>query len=274
MSVHPTRELAGLAIILAACGVVAAADATRPPAQQVTVPPLELTPEQLEAARARLEATTVRSVAVEPRAAWLVDDFEDGLDPGWTDVPGGGTWSIDTIGAAGTGHSLEIVGGGSLYSGLRYDMAEWQPTGVTVHVRSSSTTTHDGYVVLGDAATESNNGVIFFYAQGNGNLSVVTNGGINYSCGAYAADTWYDVHFVIDWSCEVFDVYVDGVLKQYNLPFRNPAAGISELHVFNADVAASAWWDQIAMYTPGVSFEIFSDAFERGSSCHWSATVN
>lgn len=205
------------------------------------------------------------------KAIWLVDDFEDGFSPGWIDPPGGTTGWIDSIGAAGTDHSLRIDGASGGFD-MWFDLVGAQPTGINLFVRSGSTSSADAYVVLGDDDTASNAGSIFFYAHHEGQLSVYTDGQL-FSCGAYTADTWYDIGFTVDWQCQAFDVYVDGTLRQYNLPFRNPADFFSQLHVLNFH-NSTAWWDQITMSSPPPGMFIFGDGFERESTCRWSATVD
>ncbi len=147
-----------------------------------------------------------------------------------------------------------------------------QPTGVSLYVRSGSTALNDTFVVLGDENTTTNNGAIYFFAHQSGNFAVSTAGNL-LNLGPYTADTWYNVSFTVDWACEVYDVSIDGQLKEFNVPFRDPGvAEFSELHVFNYD-SSTAWWDQIAFSGPPASMEIFTDGFERASTCRWSAVV-
>jgi hypothetical protein len=205
-------------------------------------------------------------------AIWLIDDFEAGFAAGWTDPPGGGTASIDTIGAAFTNHSLRIDGGDGGYD-MWFNLGAIQPTGFGLYIRSGSSSLSDTYVVLGDDTTTLDNGAVFFAAFANGHLALATNTGV-FSCGNYTENTWYYVNFALDWSCKAVDVYVDGVLRQYNVPFRNTDVDfLSQLHVFNF-ASSTAWWDQISASTPPPGMGIFADGFERESTCRWSMTVN
>lgn len=152
------------------------------------------------------------------------------------------------------------------------DLGSTQPTGVGLYVMSGSTGMHDTYFVLGDADTTSNNGAIFFYARGDGELVVHTDSQA-YPLGSYTTGTWYDLEFTVDWACKAFDVWVDGSLRQYNLPFRNTSVDeFSQLHVFNFH-NSTGWWDQIVFSGPPPSPQIFADDFERASPCRWSAVV-
>jgi hypothetical protein len=130
---------------------------------------------------------------------------------------------------------------------------------------------NDTYVVLGDDDTTTSNGAIYFYAHNSGNFAVSTVGHL-LNLGPYTSNTWYDVHFTVDWACEMFDVSIDGDLKMVNIPFRTAGTEhFSQLHVFNQDVS-TAWWDQIVFSGPAASMLIFSDNFERDSTCRWSST--
>jgi hypothetical protein len=126
------------------------------------------------------------------------------------------------------------------------------------YIHSSSTSLADAYVVLGDDNTIYDNGAIFFMASDNGSLEVVT-GGSAYSCGPYNPFTWYRIGFNVDWACQAFDVYVDGALKQFNLPFRTSSVvEFTQLHVLDFH-SSIAWWDQITMSTPPPGMLIFVD---------------
>lgn len=275
-TIHTILRTASAAAALAAAistPVVARADTGSPDAERL--PGARSAPTAADSYRqaaAEVASTWQDGDITKRRAIFIVDDFEDGLDPGWTDRPGTSTYTIDTIGALGTSQSLKITGGSGLYGGLVYDLGFFEPTGISILVRSGSTTAADAYIVLGDDNVVVDNGAIFFWASNFGHFVVHTNG-TTYSCGTYSANTWYQVDFVVDWDCKVFDVYVDNVLVQYNLPFRNPSiAHFSQLHVFNID-PSTAWWDEILMSTPAPSTLIFADDFERASTCHWSSVV-
>ncbi len=211
--------------------------------------------------------TLNREPQSDDRAIYIVDDFEDGNINGWV---GDGTQScsayISTEVPFGS-FSMAIDGACFPFNGYSFDVGNAAPTDVYLYVRSATTTTTDTFFVLGDNLHE----VVTFKGM-QGDWAVYD--GANHSCGPRNPNQWYYVHFVIDWSCKVFDVYIDGQLKLTNVMFYDPTvSGISRIHLFNYDVT-TAWYDEIYFGTPGVSTMIFSDDFERAATCHWSSVVN
>ena len=201
------------------------------------------------------------------RAAYIVDDFEDGNINGWA---GEGTHNcsafISTEAPFGS-YSMAVDGACFPFNGYYFDVGNAAPTDVYLYVRSATTDTTDTFFVLGEDFHE----VVTFKGMA-GDWAVYD--GANHSCGPRNPGQWYYVHFVIDWSCKVYDVNIDGQPKLTNVNFYDPAvSGISRIHLFNYD-ATTAWYDEIYFGTPGVSTLIFSDDFERAATCHWSSVVN
>jgi hypothetical protein len=238
--------------------------------EAVLVPPLQLSQEEIAYYRQRLEqAMGMR------KAIWLVDDFEDGNINGWNNPFYPIVYCLAQAvspGAGSSSTSLRIDGACGHFAGRYYDVGGWNPTGIDFYLRSAATNKHDGYIVFGDDDITTNNGIIYFLADGWGSLSLVSDGWF-YNCGAYNAYQWYRISFTVDWDCKVVDVYVDGVLKHRDVPFRSPGTTeITKIHIYNFD-SSSAWWDEISMSTGPPSMSIFYDDFERGATCHWDVTV-
>ena len=81
----------------------------------------------------------------------------------------------------------------------------------------------DTYVVIGDNSVASNNGVVFFYADSTGQFRLVGPRSDLYFLASYVANQWYRVDLTLDWVGRTVDVFIDGVARQYNVPFRSPA---------------------------------------------------
>jgi hypothetical protein len=185
------------------------------------------------------------------KAAWIVDDFEDGDFDGWNVE---GTASCTTY--------ISSIAANGNYS---------MPTGVSFYVQSSSSTTHDSYFILGDADSGpgGNVGAIYFKGSPSGVWSVITGDG-GHDCGPRNPNQWYQVGFVIDWPCKMYDVRIDGVPKLTNMTFNYADTdSFDKIHVYNWD-SATALYDDIMFSTPGISPLIFEDNFERGSACRWT----
>ncbi len=240
---------------------------------RTVVPMVELTPEMQARAQARLDELRATAKPLS-KAVFVVDDFEDGDLDGWTGPePSCNAW-VDFIGADGTDRSLRIDGASTHFGGMSYDMGPGTPDGMFLYVRPGSTSTLDTYVVFSDAASYGTVGAIFFLADDTGRFVAVSD--VSYDCGPYSAGVWYELGFNIDWKCEAYDVYINDTLKQFNIPLREyfdvKPDNIQFIDLYNWRYS-TAWWDQVWGSTLGFSNMIFSDGFERGSTCGWSSTV-
>jgi hypothetical protein len=214
-------------------------------------------------------------MADDRRAAWIVDDFEDGNIDGWVDEGGGYcTASTSVIAANGTLYSMRVDGACGHFDGKVLDIPTSMPTGVNFWVRANTVDTHDTYFILGDQDSGSggNVGAIYFKGSPDGTWTVFNGAG--HSCGPRNPDQWYRIHINVDWPCKMFDVSVDGDLKQTNVDFYHlDTASIDRIHVYNWSPTTGRY-DEISFSTPGVSPLVFEDDFERGSTCRWSVTVS
>ena len=217
------------------------------------------------------ENETWTAAQTEGRSIWIVDDFEDGNIDGWVDEGGGAcTASTSAIAASGA-YSMQVDGACGHALGRVYDFNGGRPTGVSVWVRADTVNTYDSYFILGDSLSGpgSNLGGIYFYGVNTGDWAVF-NGTVHW-CGTRNPNQWYKVDFIVDWSCKMFDVNIDGVRKQTNVPFYHTATeSFDRIHVYNYS-SATARYDLIKFSDPGVSPLIFADNFERGSTCRWSS---
>lgn len=204
------------------------------------------------------------------KAAWIVDDFEDGNIDGWVDEGGGACYATTSAVAASGAYSMRVDGACGHMLGRVLDITGSMPTGISFSVRADTVDTYDTYLILGDSNSGyvGNPGAIDFHGRPDGTW-VVFNG-TGYSCGNRNAAQWYDVSLNVDWACKMYDVSIDGVPKASNIPFYHTnTEAFDRIHVYNYD-SATGRYDDIYFYTPGVSPLIFEDGFERTSTCRWS----
>lgn len=208
------------------------------------------------------------------RAAWIVDNFEDGNIDDWIDE-GGGLCTASTSAVAASGsYSIRVDGACAHRLGRVLDISGSMPTGISVSVRSDTVNTWDTYLILGDeqSGPGGNEGAIYFLGNESGDWFVSNYDGA-FSCGTRNAGQWYDIDFNVDWACKMYDVSVDGVVMQRNISFvHEPTDSFDRIHVYNFS-NATARYDDIYFSTPGVSPLIFEDDFERTSACRWSVVV-
>jgi len=204
------------------------------------------------------------------RAAWVVDDFEDGNIDGWIDEGSGACYAGTSAVAASGAYSMRVDGACGHMRGRVFDITGSMPTGISFSVRADTVNTYVTYFILGDSnsGVGGNSGAIDFHGRPDGTW-VVFNG-TGYSCGNRNAAQWYTVGLNVDWACKMYDVSIDGVPKASNVPFYYTATeAFDRIHVYNYD-SATGRYDDIYFYTPGVNPLIFEDDFERGSICRWS----
>lgn len=206
----------------------------------------------------------------DPKAIAIIDDFEDGDLVGWTAPTGSCTASnSSTTGANGSSRSLEVIGDCGHAQGAWYDLGGWQATGVTFWVRTETAGVTNAYVVIGDSNVATDGGAVYFIASISGYWALATPVA-SYELAPYAPGQWYRVDLTLDWEGRTVDASIDGVPRQYNVPFRSSSvATLTQFHFYNYYNLVS-YLDEITMSSPPVSTEIHSDAFESADATGWS----
>ena len=209
-----------------------------------------------------------------PRAAWIVDDFEDGNIDGWIDEGGGACYGID-VGHCGE-RGLQHARGRSLrtYLGRVLDITGSMPTGISFSVRADTVNTFDTYFVLGDSASGSggNTGAIDFPGNPDGTWSVF-NGTDLFVWQSQSGSVVHRLVSALIGPARCTTFRSTACASRAMCPFYYVATeAFDRIHVYNWS-SATARYDEIYFYTPGVSPLIFEDDFERGSPCRWSAVA-
>lgn len=204
------------------------------------------------------------------RSIWLVDDFEDQDLVGWSSPTGPCNISIAAFGAGGSSYSLAVNGACGHYGGTHYDLAGYRATGVSLAMRPSGPSAAHLYVVLDDDDSGVNGYLMAFLVSADGWFIAYGADGVRYDLMPYDGIRWYDLDLDIDWVGRNVDVFIDGVARQYNIPFDSETiATLHRIHLYNFDMA-SAWYDQIIMSDPPPSPGIMSDGFESADETGWS----
>jgi len=159
------------------------------------------------------------------------ENFESGNYNSLTSAGGSYTYNMTTANTASGQYSLEMVGNGSHYSGLYHNFGFDTPSYISFDVKSASTTAADGYFVIGNTGAFGD-GMIWFYCKEDGQMGVY-DGTTMYSI-AYNINQWYHIEFRdINYSTQVYDLYIDGVLINANVPFRESVSSIDEFKIYN-----------------------------------------
>jgi len=189
--------------------------------------------------------TVALSAVAAGATSLFADGFEDGTMNGWTAEGGTYTRSIDTIGANGSARSLSLIGGNSSpYDGVSHSFANLAPDRINFYVRASAANQTCGYFVFGQAEYRTNS-VAQFYLHNDGTMGLTTPDGSGWYGAPYAANQWYKISFLLDWSAKTVGYYVNDALVADGIPFCNPGlTGIATLDLYNFD-NTQAWWDEI-----------------------------
>jgi hypothetical protein len=162
------------------------------------------------------------------------DGFESGAYmPTWSDGAGTYTRTVTTVAPAVGAYCFSLTGGAnSHYDGIYGAIPTTQATDISWRVKGDGTA-HGGYIVVGDANTNSNSGIAFVRITDIGTLRFY-DGTTNFDY-PIVAGTWYNVEMRdIDWTNKHFDIWIDGVLEVTDFAFRSTATTeISEVHFYN-----------------------------------------
>lgn len=141
----------------------------------------------------------------------------------------------------------QLVGGGTHYSGASLNFPPSNPTYISWWAKTDSSALNNSYVVIGDANTSTNNGVVFFYFKSTGTM-MFYNGIVNYEIPAQP-NVWYHIELKnIDYNTKTFNIYIDGQLMRPGHQFRSQStSSLSQLHLYNFNSGATGYYDQIVM---------------------------
>lgn len=194
-----------------------------------------------------LDAEEYRRSVHEDRTSLFLENFEDGYMFGWLDEGVGDNAYLTNYTAGGaTLISLFMYNHASFYQGLYHLLDDLTPQYISVWMRPVLADNNSSFIVLGDWNTVVNNGVVFFYADALGHWTAYSNG--YYDCGEYTPDAWHMIEFVLDWPSRTYRVFINGQLRQLGIPFNAAdTTALSELHIFNYDLSAMAYWDEFVI---------------------------
>lgn len=175
------------------------------------------------------------------------DGFESGnWQPTWSAAGGTYTRSVVTTSPANGTYCFSSVGTSSHYQGTTTNFTPSTPDDLGFWVKTTDLSSNSAYVVIGDANTNSNQGIIFFYMRSNGQGRVYSSSANQYNFNV-TANTWYHIEMRnINWTAKTYDIYVDGVLGQANFPFRSQSStNIDRVFLYNFSGSATAYYDDI-----------------------------
>jgi len=178
------------------------------------------------------------------------DGFESGNIDKWFDSGGNGAREVVKDTAARGTHSFHLHNDGpdDHLTGIHQVFNEGTKPGyVSFHVRPGSDDLATCYFVLGDVYFVWLADFIWFFANDNGRFYINDDVGGNQAV-IYQPNQWYHIEFRdVDWTLKTFDYYVDGVLVQADIPFRN--ADIAQqcrlAFAYNYNEDTDAWWDEV-----------------------------
>lgn len=202
------------------------------------------------------------------------DGFESGLfTTPWTMGTGTYTMTVPSSGAAvGTYYlSMSSTGSNSFYQGPMATFTAAQPTYVSWWMKTDNGTSANGYFVLGDANTATNNGIIFCYFTSTNNLRFFGSTGYNHPV---TLNAWHHVEAMnMNWTSRTMDIYVDGVLVLTGWPFRSTTTTAVDRVLMHSLNAANVGYDDILIGSSPVSATSVSSSVSCFGGSNGSATV-
>jgi hypothetical protein len=205
----------------------------------------------------------------------VYDDFESGgMDPNWIQ---GGSYvrTFPTSGAPQGNVFLQQSGGNnSHYTGSQWNFTPSTPSYISWWSKSSTNFNNCSYMVIGDAGTSSNNGIVFCYFTSAGTVRFYNNTQ-NYETPT-TANTWYHFEMMnINFTSKTFDLYINGSMVQGGYAFRSTSStDISQIHLYNYDPSTQGYYDQIIIgAVPPAATAVGTDVACFGDSSG-SATVS
>jgi hypothetical protein len=178
----------------------------------------------------------------------VYDDFETAsMNPAWSQ---GGSYvrTFPTAGAPQGTYFLQQAGGNfSHYAGSIWNFTPSTPTYIGWWSMTNTNTNNCSYMVIGDASTSSNNGIVFCYFTSSGTVRFYNNTA-NFETPT-VANTWYHFELMnINYTSKTFDLYINGVLTQSNYAFRSTAStDVSQIHLYNYDSNCNGFYDQVVV---------------------------
>lgn len=171
------------------------------------------------------------------------DDFNSGTvgaDPsGWTiteaantnaevaNVPGSGDHSLKFSDSNNSGNA-QAVHSFTPQTGLV--IAEFKFMNPTVTKWSKIGNLVSGSTIAAELYAYDDNNPVMVYRNNSGQDTVIQN---------ISTNTWYTVKLVADVSAKTYDIYVDGVLKVSNAPFRNTSVTSLDGILFSSGISSS-----------------------------------
>ncbi|TND10553.1 MAG: hypothetical protein FD123_195 [Bacteroidetes bacterium] len=204
--------------------------------------------------------------------------FYDGFESGTFGSPwtmGSGTYTMtvpNTSPAVGTYNlSMSCSTTNSFYQGPQALFTAGQPAYISWWAKTNTTTAANGYFVVGDANTASNNGILFAYFNATSGLRFFASTGYNHPI---VANTWYHVEAMnLNWTSRTMDIYVNGVLILSAWPFRSTTTTAVDRVLMHSLSPATVEYDEIIIGTPPVTASAVQSNISCFGGSNGSATV-
>ncbi len=187
------------------------------------------------------------------------EDFEKGNLNGWFLARDGGLGDggynsvIEITGdtaANGTAHSLHIIGGDhtNAFDGLAHLLSNIKPNSISYWARAAAENKIGTYFcVSGGDAPNPTNAVIYMGFASDGNIYISQKSGSPLQVAEYDAGVWYHLELRnIDWTRQIFEVWIDGVMVNGKVAFRgDTVSSAARIDLYNWSTSTEAWWDEI-----------------------------
>lgn len=202
-------------------------------------------------------AIILASFQVSAQCNAFYDGFETGtLSPVWQFGTGTFTRTITSVNPAVGTSALEQTGSGGHMQGMYGTFTPSTPDYISFRMKTNTTNAANGYVVVGDANTASNFGILYCYFNSTGQLRFYNSTGQNFPI---VANQWYHIELQnIDWTNKTMDVYMDGVLILPGWAFRSMSSvDVDRVHLYSLSSSTAAYDEIIVGGSPNLTSLVY-----------------
>ena len=186
-------------------------------------------------------------------------------------------------GDPGSTHCLQIKGGvgdakmdRNWAKGIKRNLGQIRPTRLWFHVKTNTSEHESGVLFLTDGSDR----VCTVFALRDGGRMGIEDELIHYSRDvrtSFQAHTWYGVTLLFDWSSQVFDLLVDGIVVGTRIPFEDRMVhSLGFAYISNSHEASETLWDrfQCADEACVPNMELDGEAYMVGGIWHGHMTFD
>ncbi|MGB1019443.1 MAG: hypothetical protein ACPGVH_10225, partial [Chitinophagales bacterium] len=173
-------------------------------------------------------------------ATGFFDGFESGNFATWTNNSGTYSKQVVNFGAASGNYALAFTNGSTNHTdGISKNVGILNPDYISFKIKSDVNNQYGSFTSIQDNLGRE---LFFGYMSNGGTFYINSSSSIN-----YAANVWYNFELKnIDYTSKTYDLYINDVLVNANMSFRNVSAtNVSEIFLYTWSNTTTCYFDDI-----------------------------